>query len=76
MKSFIKYVSNLNEANFKPGNLKLKSGETVKISREDAKALATMLKGVDVKNRKKMEDDILKNKKEFEEVLKFAREAV
>lgn len=76
MKRFNEFTDDLSEANFVPGNLKLKSGETVKLSRGDAKVLADMLSKIDKKNRKSMEDDLMKNKKGFEEILGFAKEAI
>lgn len=76
MKRFNEFTKDLAEATFKPGNLKLASGETVKISREDVKALSDMLKSVDKKNQAAMEKDMLKDKKSFEEILKFAKEAL
>ena len=66
----------LEEANFKPSNLKLKSGETVKISMADAKTLNDMMKTLNPKNRKEMEATLMKDKKGFEEVLGFAKEAM
>jgi len=66
----------LEEANFKPGNLKLDDGSQVKISRDDVKAIDTVMKTLNPKNRKEMEATMMKNKKGFEEVLGFAKEAM
>ena len=66
----------LEEANFKPSNLKLKSGETVKLSMDDAKVLNQMMKTLNAKNKKQMEDSLMKDKKGFQEILDFAREAL
>lgn len=65
----------VNEANFKPGSLKLKSGEVVKLDHEDADHLNGMLNGLNPKNKKEMEDQLHTNKKGFEEILKFATKA-
>jgi hypothetical protein len=66
----------LDEANFKPSNLKLKSGESVKLSMQDAKTLNDLMKSLNSKNRKEMEDTLMKDKKGFEEILAFAKEAM
>ena len=65
----------VNEANFKPGNLRLKNGQTVKLDFHDVKSLNAMLKGLNPKNKKEMEDQLHKDKKGFEEILKFATKA-
>lgn len=66
----------LEEATFKPSNLKLKSGETVKLSMQDAKVLNDMMKTLNDKNRKEMESTLMSNKKGFDEILAFAKEAM
>ena len=66
----------LEEATFKASNLKLKSGETVKLDMKDAKILNDMMKTLNDKNRKEMETNLMKDKKGFEEILAFAREAL
>jgi hypothetical protein len=65
----------VNEANFKPGSLKLKSGEVVKLDHEDCEHLNGMLGGLNPKNKKEMEDQLHTDKKGFEEILKFATKA-
>jgi hypothetical protein len=65
----------VNEANFKAGNLRLKNGQTVKLDFHDVKSLNAMLKGLNPKNKKEMEDQLYKDKKGFEEILKFAIKA-
>ena len=65
----------VNEANFKPGSLRLKNGQTVKIDFKDVKGLNQFMKGLNPKNKKEMEDQLLKDKKGFEEILKFATQA-
>lgn len=65
----------VNEANFKPGSLKLKSGEVVKLDHADAEHLNGMLSGLNPKNKKEMEDQLHADKKGFEEILKFATKA-
>lgn len=66
----------LEEATFKPGNLKLKNGDSVKIQMADAKVLSALMKGLNAKNRKEMEATLMKDKKGFQEILDFAKEAV
>ena len=66
----------LEEANFKPSNLKLKNGQTVKLSMEDAKALNAMMSTLNAKNKKEMEETLMSNREGFNEILAFAKEAV
>ena len=66
----------LEEATFKASNLKLKSGETVKLDMKDAKVLNDMMKTLSDKNSKEMETNLMKDKKGFEEILAFAREVL
>ena len=65
----------LEEANFKAGSMKLKDGTQVKISMDDARAITAVMKTLNPKNRKEMESRMMKDKKGFEEILDFAREA-
>jgi hypothetical protein len=67
--------SSLIEANFKPGNIRLKNGQSVKLDFKDVKALNAMMKGLNPKNRKEMETSMMKDKKGFGEILKFATQA-
>jgi hypothetical protein len=67
--------SSLIEANFKPGNIRLKNGQSVKLDFKDVKALNAMMKGLNPKNRKEMETNMMKDKKGFGEILKFATQA-
>lgn len=66
----------LDEATFKPGNMKMKDGSSVKISMQDAKTLSTLFSELTGSNKKKMEDRMMSGKKGFEEILKFAKEAM
>ena len=66
----------LEEATFKASNLKLKSGETVKLDMKDAKVLNDMMKTLSDKNSKEMGTNLMKDKKGFEEILAFAREVL
>lgn len=68
-------LSSLTEK-YKPGKLKLKSGETVSLSKKDGDLLNGMLKDMNSKNRKEMEKVLQKDKSGFEEILGFAREAL
>jgi hypothetical protein len=63
----------LEEANFKPGNMKLKDGSSVKLSMDDAKAIAAVMKTLNPKNRKEMEERLMKDKKGFQEIVAFAK---
>jgi len=66
----------LEEATFKPGNLKLKNGDSVKIQMADIKVINALMKGLNPKNRKEMEATLMKDKKGFQEILDFAKEAI
>lgn len=67
-------VEYFDEAKFVPGNMKLSDGSSVKVSREDAKALDELFNQLSGSNKKKMEDRMMESKKGFEEILKFAKE--
>ena len=66
---------NLKEA-VKAGNVKLNDGSTVSVSKDDAEAFNSLFGQLSPVNKKKMEETMLKNKKGFEEILNFAREAM
>ena len=66
----------LEEATFKPGIMKLKDGSSVKVSREDVKALSTMFDELSGSNKKKMEEKMMEDEEGFEEILQFAKEAM
>jgi hypothetical protein len=68
-------VQPIEEANFKPGNLKLKDGKTVKISMDDAKAISAVMKTLSPKNRKEMESRLMADKKGFDEIMSFVQAA-
>jgi hypothetical protein len=61
---------------YKPGKIKLKSKETVNLSKQDSDLLNGMLKDMSSNNRKEMEKVLQKDKSGFEEILGFAREAL
>lgn len=61
----------LEEANFKPGSLKLNDGSKVKISMDDAKAITAVMKTLSTKNRKEMETRMMADKKGFDEIMAF-----
>ena len=69
-------LESLEEATFKPGNLKLKNGDSVKIQMADIKVINALMKGLNPKNRKEMEATLMKDKKGFQEILDFAKEAI
>lgn len=70
-----KTYGKVEEANFKPGNMRLKNGQSVKIDFKDVKHLNSMMKGLNPKNRKEMETNMMKDKKGFDEILKFATQS-
>lgn len=65
----------LDEA-FKEGAMKLKDGSMVVVKSEDAKLLNRLMNNLNDKNRSKMESTLMSNKKGFNEILGFAREAL
>jgi hypothetical protein len=65
----------LDEA-FKMGLVKLKDGSSVTLKKEDADLLNQLMKGLNEKNRSKMEATMMADKKGFNEILSFAREAL
>lgn len=65
----------LDEA-FKIGAMKLKDGSSVTLSREDVDALNDLSKLLNSTNQSKMQDQVTSSKKEFNQILAFAKEAV
>jgi hypothetical protein len=57
------------------GSLQLKSGETVKLSESDASAINSVLASLSVSNKKKMEEELTRNKQSFTKIIQFARKA-
>jgi hypothetical protein len=55
------------------GDLKLRDGSTVSISSNDAKIVNNVLASLNPENRKRMEDELKKNKKSFEKIMTFAK---
>jgi hypothetical protein len=53
----------------------LKSGETVKLSESDASALNAVLASLSGSNKKKMEEELTRNKQSFTKIIQFARKA-
>jgi|11_taG_2_1085331.scaffolds.fasta_scaffold00602_8 hypothetical protein len=60
----------------KVGNMKLKDGSSMKVTKEDAKLLNQMFKGLNSQNRKQMEKVMMTDKSGFNEIVGFAREAM
>ena len=60
----------------KVGNMKLKDGSSMKVTKEDAKLLNQMFKGLNNQNRKQMEKVMMMDKSGFNEIVGFAREAM
>jgi hypothetical protein len=65
----------LDEA-FKMGSMKLKDGKTVKLSKEEADAVNNLFNELNSSNKKRMQEEMMKNKSGFDKVLKFAKEAM
>ena len=59
----------------KPGNVKLKSGESVMLSKDDAESINDVMKELNSSNKKKMQDELMKDKKSFMSMVKFAKTA-
>ena len=59
----------------KPGNVKLKSGESVMLSKDDAEAINDVMKELYSSNKKKMQDELMKDKMSFMSMVKFAKTA-
>jgi len=60
----------------KMGSMKLKDGKTVKLSKDEAEAVNNVFKELNSSNKKRMQDEMMKNKAGFDKVLKFAKEAM
>ena len=64
------------DESFKTGVMKLKDGSSVTLTREDADALNSLSKLLNSANQSKMQDQVASSKKEFNQILAFAKEAV
>ena len=74
--SFFKLDSEeLTEA-MKAGMLKLHDGTQVKVDKKDAAAIESLMKTMSSSNKRKMEERMMKSKKGFDEIVKFAKEAM
>ena len=60
----------------KVGNMRLKNGKNVKVSKQDAKLLNDFYKNLNAKNRRDMEKVMMKDDAGFKEIVGFAREAL
>ena len=60
----------------KTGNMKLKDGKTINVSKQDAMLLNQMMKDLNPKNRKEMQKVMMTDKAGFDEIVGFAREAL
>lgn len=63
------------EESVKPGKMTLKDGSSVMISKEDASAIKSVMGSMSGSSKKKMHEKMMKDKKGFEEIVKFAKEA-
>ena len=61
---------------FKMGNLRLKNGKSVKVSKQDSDLLNQMFKDLSATNRRKLGAVAMKDEAGFEEIRGFAREAL
>lgn len=71
-----KTFQDLVEMKFRPGTMRLKNGDKVKVSRQDAKLLTDMFKDLDRRNKQEMSKVLMTDKDGFEEIVGFAREAL
>jgi hypothetical protein len=55
-------------------NVKLKDGSSVKVSKDEQKILNALYKNLKGSNKSKMEETMLRDKKGFQEILRFAKE--
>jgi len=62
----------LDEA-LKAGMMKLKDGKSVKVSKEDAATLNSVLEDLNPDNRKRMEEELKKDVKSYKNMLIFAK---
>ena len=62
----------LDEA-LKAGTMKLKDGKSVKVSKEDAATLNSVLEDLNPDNRKRMEEELKKDVKSYKNMLIFAK---
>jgi hypothetical protein len=60
----------------KAGNMKLKDGARIKVANEDAKLINALFKGLNSANKRKMEQVMMTDKKGFNEILGFAKNAM
>lgn len=68
-------VETLDEA-FKAGAIKLKDGSNATLSKDDANVVNELFKELNPSNKKKMEAKMMESKSGFEEIVKFAKEAI
>tara|TARA_R110002124_G_scaffold118022_1_gene275239 strand:+ start:991 stop:1425 length:435 start_codon:yes stop_codon:yes gene_type:complete len=57
----------------KAGMMKLKDGKSVKVSKEDAATLNSVLEDLNPDNRKRMEEELKKDVKSYKSMLTFAK---
>ena len=68
----LKEVEFIDEA-IKDGILKLENGKSVKVTKEDAETLNSVLKDLNPGNRKRMEVEMMKDQKSYNDMLTFAK---
>lgn len=75
VKSMVAESENLQET-FKIGSMNLEDGSSVTLSRDSADLLNKLFDQLDGKNKSKMQEKLKADKKGFNEILAFAKEAV
>jgi len=68
----VKEEVDLDEA-IKVGKLKLNNGKSVKVSKEDAASLNSVLEDLNPSNRKRMEVELMKDEKSYKNMLTFVK---
>jgi len=72
-KGYVQAESNNLEEAIKVGILKLNNGKSVKVSKEDAATLNSVLEDLNPSNRKRMEVELMKDEKSYKNMLTFAK---
>lgn len=63
------------EEEIRAGLMKLKSGESITVSSKDASIINEVLSSLNSTNKKKMEEELMRDKVSYQRMLKFAKEA-
>jgi len=60
---------------FKAGSVKLADGSNIKLSKEEAEAVNDLFSELNSSNKKRMEEEMTKDKNGFDRIVKFAKES-